>query len=101
MYPFTVVRKKHENAFFGLTKEPFQLELSIKEILETPDLVSVAKRVAAGVRSGKKVEAQRIFMSTHCVPNGVRFFTPRRRWDWARNQGQLIPRTGWKRNWAR
>lgn len=39
-------------AFFGLTKEPFQLELSIKEILETPDLVSVGQRFDYAVRLG-------------------------------------------------
>jgi type II secretory pathway predicted ATPase ExeA len=39
-------------AFFGLTKEPFQLELSVKEILETPELVSVSQRFDYAVRLG-------------------------------------------------
>lgn len=38
--------------FFGLTKEPFLSELSIKEVLETPDLLSVSQRFDYAVRLG-------------------------------------------------
>ncbi|MEW6328423.1 MAG: AAA family ATPase [Thermodesulfobacteriota bacterium] len=39
-------------AFFGLSKEPFPFELSIKDILETPELVSVSQRFDYAVRLG-------------------------------------------------
>lgn len=39
-------------AFFGLTKDPFPLELSLKEILETEDLVSVGQRFNYAVGLG-------------------------------------------------
>ena len=39
-------------AFFGLTKEPFSTELTIKEILETPDLKGVKDRFDYAVRLG-------------------------------------------------
>jgi general secretion pathway protein A len=39
-------------AFFGLTKEPFGTELSIKDILETPDLKGVKDRFDYAVRLG-------------------------------------------------
>jgi len=39
-------------AFFGLTKEPFGTELSIKEILETPELKGVKDRFDYAVRLG-------------------------------------------------
>ncbi len=39
-------------AFFGLTKEPFSTELSMKEILETPDIKGVKDRFDYAVRLG-------------------------------------------------
>lgn len=39
-------------AFFGLAKEPFSTEISIKEILETPDLKGVKDRFDYAVRLG-------------------------------------------------
>src|SRR3972149_6920926 len=39
-------------AFFCLTKEPFSTELTIKEILETPDLKGVKDRFDYAVRLG-------------------------------------------------
>jgi ABC-type molybdenum transport system ATPase subunit/photorepair protein PhrA len=39
-------------AFYGLTKEPFSAEVSIKEIMETPDLKGVKDRFDYAVRLG-------------------------------------------------
>ena len=71
------------HAFFGLTKEPFGTELSIKEILETPDLKGVKDRFDYAVRldamalvtgevgSGKstalRYAAGHLHLSAYCV----------------------------------
>ena len=39
-------------AFYGLTKEPFGSEISLKEILETTDLKDVKNRFDYAVRLG-------------------------------------------------
>ena len=44
--------KETYRSFFGLQKEPFGSELSIKEILQTPDLMAVKERFDYAVRLG-------------------------------------------------